>query len=70
MALLDGNILANIPVKLGDEQFIELLSVPNLRIERIVSADIPAGEVLLSHAADLAADLLRHRGRPHRPTSR
>jgi nucleotide-binding universal stress UspA family protein len=27
-------------------------------IERIVSADIPAGEVLLSRAADLAADLL------------
>ena len=27
-------------------------------IERIVSADIPAGEALLSRAADLAADLL------------
>jgi cupin 2 domain-containing protein len=37
MALLGGNILANIPVKLFDEQFIELLSVPNLRVERIVS---------------------------------
>jgi cupin 2 domain-containing protein len=37
VALLGGNILANIPVKLRDEQFIELLSVPNLRIERIVS---------------------------------
>jgi hypothetical protein len=37
MAIAHGNIFANIPVKLRDEQFIELLSVPNLRIERIVS---------------------------------
>jgi cupin 2 domain-containing protein len=37
MPLASGNILADIPRQLANEQFIELLSVPNLRIERIVS---------------------------------
>jgi cupin 2 domain-containing protein len=32
-----GNIFANVPETLGDEQFITLLSSPHVRIERIVS---------------------------------
>jgi cupin 2 domain-containing protein len=38
MPVASGNILTDIPRQLANEQFIELLSVPNLRIERIVSA--------------------------------
>ena len=37
MTISGGNILANIPDKLPDEQFIELLTTPSLRVERIVS---------------------------------
>jgi cupin 2 domain-containing protein len=37
MAPSGGNIFADIPRKLADEQFVELLSTPNIRIERIVS---------------------------------
>ncbi len=37
MAVSSGNILAEVPGKLLDEQFQELLSTANVRIERIVS---------------------------------
>ena len=37
MAPFGGNILANVPKKLLDEQFTNLLTTPNVRIERIVS---------------------------------
>jgi cupin 2 domain-containing protein len=37
MLIAGGNILADIPSALAKEQFIELLSAPHLRIERIVS---------------------------------
>jgi cupin 2 domain-containing protein len=37
MAVIGGNILADIPSKLPDEQFTDLLSTPNVRVERIVS---------------------------------
>jgi cupin 2 domain-containing protein len=37
MSIGVGNILADIPRNLAKEQFIELLSAPHLRIERIVS---------------------------------
>jgi cupin 2 domain-containing protein len=37
MPVSGGNILADIPRRLATEQFIELLSAPGLRIERIVS---------------------------------
>ena len=37
MPVASGNILADIPRRLDKEQFIELLSAPHLRIERIVS---------------------------------
>ena len=35
--MITGNLLANVPRQLGDEQIVELLSAPNIRIERIVS---------------------------------
>ncbi len=35
--LASGNIFADVPAGLADEQFTALLSAPNLRIERIVS---------------------------------
>lgn len=38
MPVSGGNILAHIPPDLTDEQFIELLSAPHVRIERIVSS--------------------------------
>ena len=46
MAIVAGNIFADIPAKLGDEQFTELLAAPRVRIERIVSAGqtTPAGQ--------------------------
>jgi cupin 2 domain-containing protein len=37
MPVASSNILADIPRRLANEQFIELLSAPHLRIERIVS---------------------------------
>lgn len=43
-----GNIDANIPTALRDEQFLDLLAAPGLRIERIVSTGqaTPPGEWL------------------------
>ncbi|HEY7298224.1 MAG TPA: cupin domain-containing protein [Xanthobacteraceae bacterium] len=35
--MIAGNLFANIASQLVDEQVVELLSAPNLRIERIVS---------------------------------
>jgi cupin 2 domain-containing protein len=37
MPVASGNILADIPLGLAQEQFIELFLAPHLRIERIVS---------------------------------
>jgi cupin 2 domain-containing protein len=37
MAVSGGNLFADLPSKLTEEQFIELLAAPNVRIERIVS---------------------------------
>jgi cupin 2 domain-containing protein len=37
MPVASGNILTDIPRQFATEQFIELLSAPGLRIERIVS---------------------------------
>lgn len=37
MSLAGGNIFTDVPRHLAAEQFIELLSAPHLRIERIVS---------------------------------
>ena len=46
MSAADGNIFANLREKLSDEEFVELLSAPNVRIERIVSSGhaSPAGQ--------------------------
>jgi cupin 2 domain-containing protein len=43
-----GNIYQDVSTALRDEQFLELLAAPNLRIERIVSTGqaTPAGEWL------------------------
>ena len=43
-----ANILSQLPEKLKDEQFTELLTAPDLRIERIVSTGhrTPSGEWL------------------------
>jgi cupin 2 domain-containing protein len=40
------NIFANVPERVSGDEFVELLSTPNLRIERIVSTGhvSPAGE--------------------------
>ena len=35
--MIIGNLLANVPNELPDEQIVELLAAPNVRIERIVS---------------------------------
>jgi cupin 2 domain-containing protein len=35
--MFTGNLLADVPSRLRDEQVVELLSAPNIRIERIVS---------------------------------
>jgi cupin 2 domain-containing protein len=35
--MITGNLLANVPHGLPDEQIVELLAAPNIRIERIVS---------------------------------
>jgi cupin 2 domain-containing protein len=35
--MITGNLLANIPHEIRDEQIMELVSAPNVRIERIVS---------------------------------
>lgn len=35
--LTTGNVLADIPTELSEEQFATLVSTPNLKIERIVS---------------------------------
>jgi cupin 2 domain-containing protein len=35
--MITGNLLADVPSRLRDEQVVELLSAPNIRIERIVS---------------------------------
>ena len=37
MAVMTGNLFANVAHQLPDEQIVELLSAPNIRIERIVS---------------------------------
>jgi cupin 2 domain-containing protein len=37
MSSATGNIFANAPERVSGEEFVELLSTPNLRIERIVS---------------------------------
>jgi cupin 2 domain-containing protein len=46
MSSATGNIFANVPERVSGEEFVELLSTPNLRIERIVSTGhvSPAGE--------------------------
>jgi len=46
MSIAVGNIFADIPNKLADEQFTELLSTPHIKIERIVSTGqtTPAGQ--------------------------
>ena len=36
--MITGNLLANVPRQLPNEQIVELLSAPNIRIERIVSS--------------------------------
>jgi cupin 2 domain-containing protein len=43
-----GNLFTPIPERLADEQFLDLLAAPNLRIERIVSTGqaTPPGEWL------------------------
>lgn len=48
MPIASGNIFADIPNGLANEQFVELLAVPNVRIERIVSTGqtTPAGQFL------------------------
>lgn len=48
MRPIPGNLLEQIPTRLKDEQFLELLSAPGLRIERIVSIGhtTPAGQWL------------------------
>ncbi len=45
---MSGNLLADLPVDLRDEQFTALLQRPGLRLERIVShgQTTPAGEWL------------------------
>jgi cupin 2 domain-containing protein len=35
--MITGNLLADVPQRLSGEQIVELLSAPNVRIERIVS---------------------------------
>jgi len=35
--MITGNLFANVPQRLSEEQIVELLSTANLRIERIVS---------------------------------
>jgi cupin 2 domain-containing protein len=35
--MIKGNLLDDVPQRLSDEQIVELLSAPNVRIERIVS---------------------------------
>jgi len=35
--MITGNLFANVPRHLSEEQIVQLLSAPNLRIERIVS---------------------------------
>ena len=35
--MITGNLFANVPQRLSEEQIVELLSAANLRIERIVS---------------------------------
>jgi cupin 2 domain-containing protein len=49
MQTLSGNLLANVPQRLDDEQFSELLAAPGLKIERIVSTgqNTPPGEWLV-----------------------
>jgi cupin 2 domain-containing protein len=37
MTRMAGNLFADVPRKLADEQVLELLATPNVRIERIVS---------------------------------
>lgn len=37
MGITGSNIFANVSEKLADEEFVELVSAPNVRIERIVS---------------------------------
>ncbi len=37
MGSAKGNIFANLPERISEEEFVELLSAPNSRIERIVS---------------------------------
>lgn len=46
MPITSGKILADIPGKLSDEQFTELLATPHIRVERIVSTGqtTPAGQ--------------------------
>jgi cupin 2 domain-containing protein len=48
MSIAAGNIFADIPGALADEQFVELLATPHVRIERIVSTGqtTPVGQYL------------------------
>ncbi len=63
--MITGNLFANVARKLPHEQIVELLSVPNVRIERIVSTghasapdewydqDLPEWVLLLAGSAGL-----------------